>query len=258
MTVTPVEWYPDHGGMYLKRDDLFTAAGGAPGGKARTCEVIIHRELERGAPGIVTAGSRSSPQVNIVAQICKALDVPCRVHVPRGVPGPEVAAAIAAGAERIEHFPGYNTVLVARSRADALASGWGLVDFGMETEEAVRQTAKETTEESIAGAARIVVPVGSGMTLCGIIAGMESWSEPLPVLGVVVGADPTRRLDKYAPMWRLQGGLELVEAGVPYSAAVEAFIGGVQLDPIYEAKCVPFLRAADLLWIVGIRQTALA
>jgi threonine dehydratase len=187
---TPVEWYPDHGGVYLKRDDLFVAPGGAPGGKARTCYSLIADGL--GTPpaagrGVVTAGSRSSPQVNIVAQICRALGVPCRVHTPTGKPGPEVEAAVAAGAERVEHFPGYNTVLVKRAEDDARARGWVLVPFGMDHPEAVRQTAKETTEESIAGAARIVVPVGSGMSLCGIIAGMESWSEPLPVLGVIVG-----------------------------------------------------------------------
>lgn len=32
-------------------------------------------------------------------------------------------------------------------------------------------------------------------------------------------------------------------------------LGGVRLDPIYEAKCVPFLLPGDLFWCVGIRAT---
>ncbi len=30
----------------------------------------------------------------------------------------------------------------------------------------------------------------------------------------------------------------------------------IALDPIYEGKCVPFIKPRDLLWIVGIQRTA--
>ena len=70
---TPIE---SSGGYYFKRDDLYRVAG-VSGGKARTCW-----GLAQGAPGLVTAGSRHSPQVNIVAHIAQELGVPCRVHVP--------------------------------------------------------------------------------------------------------------------------------------------------------------------------------
>jgi 1-aminocyclopropane-1-carboxylate deaminase/D-cysteine desulfhydrase-like pyridoxal-dependent ACC family enzyme len=111
--------------------------------------------------------------------------------------------------------------------------------------------------EATTGVERIVVPVGSGMSLCGILAGLEAERLDIPVLGVIVGADPTKRLDRYAPMWRFATNLELVESGVPYDTAIEATLGGVRLDPIYEAKCVRFMRPGDMLWVVGIRQTAL-
>jgi len=73
------------------------------------------------------------------------------------------------------------------------------------------------------------------------------------VLGIVVGASPQRRLDRYVPGWR--GQCTLVPAGVPYSqhAASPPWLA---LDPVYEAKCVPFLEPGDLLWVVGCRQTA--
>lgn len=257
---TPIE---EHDGIYLKRDDLYRAPGtDAPGGKARTCYALASAYKQAGFPGLVTAGSRSSPQVNIVAQIGKALGMPVRVHTPLGEPGPEVIAAIEAGAVRVAHRAGYNTVIVKRAEDDARESGYGHVPFGMECSEAVKQTASSFDNVARKYRAghfkRLVIPIGSGMSLCGILQGMNYWNlNSLPVLGVVVGADPTKRLTKFAPLWQFAQELELTLAGLPYHTKVEASIGGVKLDPVYEAKCAKFLEKGDLLWIVGIRQTAL-
>ena len=46
---------------------------------------------------------------------------------------------------------------------------------------------------------RIVIPVGSGMSLSGLLHGLIENNLDIPVLGVRVGADPTDRLNKYAP-----------------------------------------------------------
>jgi len=241
--LTPVQWF---GHWWAKRDDLYRAPGGARGGKARTCWA-----LAQGAAGLVTAGSRSSPQVEIVASIARELGIPCRVHTPAGQPGPAVLAALAAGAERIEHRPGYNSVIVAGARLDAERLGWRLIPFGMECAEALALTAAQVRGLP-PGARRIVVPVGSGMTLAGILTAEVD----LPVLGVVVGSDPRHRLDRWAPpMWRWRA--ELVWSPYPYaSPAPGALPGGDPLDPIYEAKALPFLIPGDLLWVVGIRGLA--
>lgn len=250
--LTPVE---HHGGVWVKRDDLFSVAG-APGGKARTCWHLATRD---GHPdGLVTAGSRSSPQVNIVARIARELEVPCRVHTPRGVPGPEVAQAVRLGAVRVEQHPGYNTVLIKRAADDAHGRGWTLIPFGMETPAAVTQTAGQVANLPWPRIDRIVVPVGSGMSLAGILTGLRDWTLPRgrpPVLGVVVGADPRRRLRRYAPPgW--EDMVDLIDAGVPYDRATPATLDGIELDPIYEAKCLRFLEDRDLLWIVGVRPPA--
>lgn len=247
---------------WVKRDDLYEAPGGAPGGKARTCYALATKAKANGAVGLITAGSRSSPQVNIVAQIGRELGMPVRFHTPLGEPGPEVEAAIAAGAERVSHKAGYNSVIVARANKDAEQSGWGLIPFGMECEEAVLQTAGQVA--SLLGLEheikRIVIPVGSGMSLCGVLHGLGRYGLKIPVTGVVVGADPTKRLDKFYPLWRFVRDLELIPAGVSYDTKVtqnlDGFLGP-KLDPVYEAKCFKFLRPGDLFWIVGIRQTAL-
>lgn len=262
--MTPIEEYD---GIYLKRDDLYRAPGtDAPGGKARTCYALAKGYKDAGLPGLITAGSRSSPQVNIVAQIGKALGMPVRVHTPQGEPGPEVVAAIEAGAERIAHRAGYNSVIVSRAQTDAAESGWGHIPFGMECGEAVRQTAGSFQNvanllhiDITTQIQRIVVPVGSGMSLCGVLEGLEraGLNDQIPILGVVVGADPQKRLHKFAPFWNYSGMVDLVPAGVDYHTKVDASIGGVKLDPVYEAKCAKFLEKGDLLWVVGIRQTAL-
>ena len=247
--VTPVE---EHGGYLVKRDDLF-AVGGSAGGKARTCLALA----AAGAPaGLVTAGSRQSPQANIVAAVAAQLGVRCRVHVPAaaGPLTPELAAAAGHGAEIVEHRPGHNSVIIARARDDAAARGWLDIPFGMECAEAVRQTAGQVASLP-ADVTRIVVPVGSGMSLAGILAGLAQAGRDTPVLGVVVGADPARRLGKWAPGWR--GRVQLVKAQQGYhDHAAGTRLGELELDPVYEAKCLPFLRPGDLLWVVGRRETA--
>lgn len=241
--LTPVERRAD---LWVKREDLFSVAG-VRGGKVRTCWA-----LARGATGLVTAGSRSSPQVNIVAHIARRLGLPCRVHTPQGALSPEVRAAQEAGAEVVQHRAGYNSVIIARAREDAAERGWREIPFGMECAEAVRQTAGQVANLP---PGRLVVPVGSGMTLAGILQGLSERGDTRPVLGVVCGADPAARLDAYAPRdWRSRG-VTLVPAGVDYHVEAAVDLAGLVLDPVYEAKVVPFLEPDDVLWNVGIRQT---
>lgn len=244
--LTPIERIEGEN-IWLKRDDLWAIAG-VPGGKVRTCWA-----LAQGAEGLVTAGSRSSPQVNIVAHIARRLGIPCRAHTPTGELSPEVRAAEAAGAEIIQHKAGYNNVIIARARDDAAEHGWTEIPFGMECDEAIVQTRKQVRDIPD-DVERIVIPVGSGMSLAGLLCGLIDIGDDRPVLGVVVGADPEKRLDKYAPSdWRDR--VTLVPAGIDYHDAVEASIGGAVLDPHYEAKCEKFLENGDLLWIVGVRAT---
>jgi len=248
--LTPVEQY---GEFYVKRDDAYERAG-VRGGKVRTCW-----RLAQGAVGLVTAGSRSSPQVNIVAHIARELGVPCRVHTPQGELSPEVADAAACGAEVVQHPAGYNSVITARARDDAASLGWTLIPFGMECEEAVRATASQA--DLPPGVRRVIVPVGSGMTLAGILTGLARHASRTPVVGVSVGADPTARLQRWAPDYP---GLEIVPPSSDYHAPAPSrvSIGGADLvlDPHYEAKAAawlgPRLEPGDLLWVVGIRRTA--
>lgn len=255
--LTPVQRF---GEQWVKRDDL-VEVGGVRGGKVRTCWALAQDADAGKASGLVTAGSRSSPQVNIVAHIAKELGIPCRVHTPEGQASDEVRAAISAGAERVSHKAGYNNVIVKRARDDAAERGWVEIPFGMEHPEAIMQTRRQAQNLPLEPpeVQRIVVPVGSGMSLAGILHGLlDTEREVPPVLGVVVGADPTERLDEYAPAgWRDM--VTLVPSGSKYDTPAKTTVwNGIVLDAHYEAKCLPFLAEGDLLWIVGVRQTQLA
>lgn len=243
--LTPIEKLGD---VWVKRDDQYSIAG-VCGGKVRTCW-----SLAQGAIGLVTAGSRASPQVNIVAHIAKRLGVPCRVHTPNGELSPEVQAARDCGAEVVQHKAGYNNVIIARARDDAKEKGWTEIPFGMECAEAIAQTRRQVKNipEDVK---RIVMPVGSGMSLSGVLWGLRDAGLNIPVLGVVVGANPGKRLEQYAPQgWQQMA--TLVQSKCDYHAQpASTEFQGLQLDPHYEAKCIEHLQPGDMLWVVGIRQT---
>lgn len=251
--LTPVIAYS---GVLAKRDDLFTLAG-VRGGKVRSCLAIAQAHPGQ---GLVTAGSISSPQVNIVAHIAAHLGVASRLHIPKAneVSAEVRQAADQPHAELVMHPAGRNTVIVARAREDANRPGWTNIPFGMECPEAVEQTAKQVANLPFGQFSRIVVPVGSGMSLAGILTGLDQTGHPeVPVVGVVVGADPTKRLHRWAPPdWRNR--VLLVDAGQGYDEEAPTDWNGITLDTHYEAKCVPMLEPGDLFWIVGCRNTATA
>ena len=243
--VTPVQRI-NH--KWLKRDDLCIVHG-ARGGKARTCETLARKATK----GLTTAGSRSSPQVALVATMAANMGLPCVVNVPEGdiSTGP-VRQAQKMGAKVIQHRAGYNTVIIARSREYAKAHKYTEIPFGMMCEEAIEETSKQVVNLP-RNAKRLVVPVGSGMTLSGVLWGLVDNEIDMPVLGVRVGANPRKRLDRYAPPnWREM--VSFVDADEKYKEHVAANIGGIDLDPVYEAKCVKYLEDDDIFWVVGHRD----
>jgi hypothetical protein len=248
---TPIE---RHGNIWMKREDLYTFAG-VRGAKVRTCLHFIER-AKASEKGVVTAGSRQSPQVNFVAQIANRLDVPCRVHVPSGELTPEVLAARGAGAKVIQHENGYNTVIIARAREDAEERGWIEVPFGMESQEAVDFTKPQVPSVFPEGVSRIINACGSGMTLAGILWGLVENEIDIPVVAICVSRAPTKRLDEWAPPnWREM--VTLIEHPIDYHIPASGNVfDGVILDPYYEAKCIDYLEDDDLLWVSAIRPSA--
>lgn len=251
---TPIEKHKivGVGTVWLKRDDLFMAAG-APGGKARTCFA-----LAKGAKGLIAASHRHSPQMSMVARMAHHFKIPCRIHTATGPGTPQIDDATGFGAEIVRHTPGYNGVIIARARADAAARpDWCEIPFGMESQEAVDLTSQQV-KNIPKEVERIVMAIGIGVSMAGVLHGLDRERRNIPILAVKVGAPkPERYIRKWAPEgW--EGRVEIIKAAEDYSTHVSAEVGGVVLDPVYEAKVFKHLRNRDLLWVVGIRASSLS
>lgn len=248
--LTPVQKFGDY---LLKRDDLFTVAG-CYGGKARTAW-----KLAQNSVGLVTAGHLDSPQINIVAHIGKKLGVPVHCHTSTGKLSAELLDAQEAGAKIFQHRPGYGTVLRKRAKDDAEENMWTLIPFGMESNDVVREIAKQMCNIPFGKFKRLVTIVGSGMTLCGILRGLQVLGkETTPVLGVLVGADPSKRLMEYVPDVNFKN-LTVERSPLNYKQRFKyPFLvqdkEKLRLDSIYEAKYIPYLKKGDMVWVVGIHR----
>jgi 1-aminocyclopropane-1-carboxylate deaminase/D-cysteine desulfhydrase-like pyridoxal-dependent ACC family enzyme len=262
--------------VWLKRDDAFMMEG-IRGGKVRACWHLATRDYDDGggllparrlppARGLITASARKSPQAQIVARLAHKLGIPARCHMPEGQATEEMEDMVAHGGTLVQHKAGYNNVIIARALADYAKlskDGWRYIPFGMEHRAAMECTADQAQSifdmmyQARVKPSRIVICIGSGMSAAAVLHGLKRRKLAIPVLGIRIGADPTRRLDRFAPDdWRKNLTVHDITGEVPYETAVDASVGGVKLDPHYEAKCVPFLRTDDLLWVVGIRATA--
>lgn len=254
MDTTPIQFAAE--GIWLKRDDLFEV-GGATGGKARAIYHMATTDkgpLSRFGPavGLATASARNSGQAVIVAHLAAYLGLPARFHMPMGKHTDEMRVIEELGGQLVLHKAGYNSVLQARLRADEDAlPGWRCIPMGLQHPEAAACTAAQVRDipDSVN---RIVIPVGSGTSAAGVLRGLRDGGYDLPVLGVRVGMDPSGCLRKLAPFGAM-ARFCLVEAEQPYTTPVPATIGGVELDPYYEGKCVDYLAPGDLLWVVGKR-----
>lgn len=223
------------------------------GGKSRSAYQVIMQLLDKGYKTIVTAGSRQSPQCEIVSFICEELGVDCKLFMPTGN-DTSVIKHIQGNSytEIIRVKPGYNSVIIARAKEYAEHRSCGYVPFGMECAENVEITSRQVENLPIGEFKRLVIPVGSGMSFSSVVTGLTRNLMDVPVLGVKVGKDPTKIIKQYAENLDMLN-YSLVESKVGYHTPVEAYVGDYQLDPIYEAKCFEYLKEGDLLWVVGRR-----
>lgn len=247
--LTPIE---DHAGILVKREDAWTR-GGASGAKSRAMFAVAE-----GTPGIITAGARNSAQIERAALVAKALGIPARLHTLPGKDTAEMSTARRAGAEILQANGTRMTVVKKRFRDDAAARpDWASFPFGMDHEVYLQQVAEQTANipDTVQ---RVVVPYGSGMTLAGVLNGLaDNGRADLPVLAVSVGQEGHEYLDNYAPGWERR--VTIVKHPTPYDKpAPNIRLGDLDLDPIYEAKCIEYLEPGDLLWTVGIRASVAA
>lgn len=245
------------GNLYFKRDDLYEY-GGMYGAKVRAAKVLCEEAKKEGYTTVTTLGAKSSPQVNILASVCKEMGLKAVGHTTMSELQPDMKKAIEKGAEVIQHPYGYTSVLIKRAREYAVNNNAYYLPFGMDTNKSVDITAAEV--ESIIPyldeIKRVVVVVGSGINLAGIIRGFMKHKIKTPILGVQVGyTGVSKILDKYVGSGVWQNHCELVKALQPYNDYAEyTRVNGIDVDSTYEGKCVPFLQKGDLYWLIGKKE----
>lgn len=218
---------------------------GIKGGKAQVAYHLIN-----GATGIVTCGSRHSEQVLAFAKMCDKLNTPCVVHIPRGQDTKMINELLTTNATVIREKVGYNNVLNAHARDNAIALGYKFIPLGMKCEEAYNIIATNVDDLLKLNPTHLVVPVGSGTTLVGVLKGLQKHNVNIPVTGVMVGLDARKFIDKEMNDCPYDD-LEIVKSPYKYNNEVIVEVNGVALNPIYEAKCKDFMRNDSTLYVVA-------
>lgn len=245
------------GNIYFKRDDLFEF-GGMYGAKVRAAKILCEKAKEDGYTTITSLGAKSSPQINILASVCREMGLKAVGHTTLSELQLDMRRAIEKGAEVIQHPYGYTNVLIKRAKEYAVKNKAFYLPFGMDDNISVDATAEEVSSiiPYLDDINRVVIVAGSGINLAGLIRGFIRYKIKKPILGVQVGfTGVSKILDKYIGDGTWQRYCELVKAEQAYNDYAEyTCVNGVEVDSTYEGKCIPFLQKGDLFWIIGKKE----
>lgn len=132
------------GKYYVKRDDLFEVYG-VKGGKARSCYQLILDGINKGFTTFITAGSRHSPQCELVSTICENLNVNCILFMPKGK-----ETSVITNINKNTHSQiircnaGYNNVLISSAiKYSQEHENCYYIPFGMEFKENIDVTKQQ-------------------------------------------------------------------------------------------------------------------
>jgi 1-aminocyclopropane-1-carboxylate deaminase/D-cysteine desulfhydrase-like pyridoxal-dependent ACC family enzyme len=280
--LTPVEL---HDGIWVKREDLYrNEMFGVNGAKYRACQHLIGR-ASLVAHTVVSASSVLSPQAAMAAVVANENAMECRIIVGGTTPEKamrhrSIAIAVTAGATVEAIAVGYNPALQSAAQKTSQAAGHWRLPYGISTppdatvEElrAFVSVGAPQTENLPNGVERLVLPLGSGNTACGVLYGLHD-ARPSKLKQVVtVGIGPERVdwvRDRLAALDR-----DMVPRGVEhlhiplhpwwatYGDRMPETWDGIRLHGTYEGKIYRFIKTSPPLpwwrqdgttafWIVG-------
>ena len=248
--------------IFFKRNDKLKL-GKVNGGKAQSAAKLIHMAASAGFNDIVTTGSRLSPQCEIVSHLCEYVDINAHLFMPGGK-DTEVIKRIKENGCSTLHQPlvrgSYQNVLNSYADRYANENGFYSIPFGMQNQVNVDIISKQC-QNIPKGIKRIVVPVGSGMSFCGILNGLIRYhQEDIELVGIITGGiNCFNIVNVFKPKtpkikYRFEYFMPQAKPRDRYGTKVDATISDIKLDSIYEGKCVNFLQKGDLFWIVGYHE----
>ncbi|MFE3452611.1 1-aminocyclopropane-1-carboxylate deaminase/D-cysteine desulfhydrase [Nonomuraea sp. NPDC059194] len=184
-------------GLYLKRDDL--SGFGLAGAKARALEYLVGDALARGADVLVTGGSPGSNFIagaGLAASVC-GLECELLVSGTAGEPAPLTVRMAACSGAKVLHTGSDRAALdkLIDERADRLrdegrapypmprggATPTGALGFARAARELAAQLTVADPDDVV-----VVLPVGSGASIAGLLAGRAAIGARWRVHGVSV------------------------------------------------------------------------
>ena len=269
MDYTPVELVDN---IWFKREDKYAPYGDdfISGGKIRQCRDLVERNLdyihEFCDSTIATAASIHSPQSPIVARVAKEFDLHCII----GFGNTTIESALKnipmqwcheLGAELVvlSESQGFNNVLYANLKRLEQERPFFPILFGY---------AAQTHRESIVGriaeqvqnippeVSCVYVPVGSGVTLAGVLEGKRKYDSSFSVVGLQpFGYDRTKSVATICEGMSWEYDYEFRKGKYPYAKLHSRSIMDIELDMIYESKSFDMVEwkkdSSELFWIIG-------
>lgn len=283
--LTPVEFIE---GVFFKRDDLFAPFGDSSvnGGKLRQGAYLIASAKECGYSRILTGCSLISPQAPMIAAAAQYFGMSCRVlyggtrmelienrHMPR--------LALHYGASISIAKSGRANVLLHEARK-LQSCGDFIVQYGMNSKDPKHLAAfYESTAAQVQNLPdeldKLIVSVGSGITVSGILYGLQKYNKKVKQV-VLVGLAPNREkkirqrladlsLHTGVNCWNSKFKYEDIFAdGIVYEKRFENVrCGKIEFHGHYEAKTYLWFQENQKLfenqkvcfWIIGAEPTLL-
>lgn len=251
-TLTPIKKIGEH---FYKMENEFIIHN-VCGGKVRVVNELVKKAINQGYKNFVTCGSRDSRQCQVVANICAYYNVNSHLFMPNGKETDIMKSILGIQSSTIHQTKvGYNNVLIYCSKEFSKNNNMYYIPFGLDCLDTIdiNMHQVQNIPDNIN---RIIIPCGSGMNMISVIKGLEYYKRTnIEVVGVIVGSKPYKIFEKYLPNNLFEKSSvkwSFLESPQKYNCvAKETTIDGIELDNMYEAKCIPFLKKGDLLWIVG-------
>lgn len=266
--LTPVQCL---GGLYFKRDDLFSpfGRGEVNGGKLRRCICLIE-SLPRPYKKLVTYCSIYSPQAPITAAVALANKIPCEILYGgttisklKTLSMPKLCLRYKAKLH-IASKSGRHAVLLKQAKSIAKRDDAFIVQYGIniiQYHDVLLRAVSDQVKNIPDFLDNLVMVCGSGITATGVLIGLKMHNKKVRNIHLVATA-PNRKNFIHENLCSYNADREFIYhdlfdlPGFSYEKGVLARYHGITFHPHYEAKMMQWYKnnrqnGKTLFWITG-------
>ena len=259
-------------GIHFKREDLYAPYGDSfiSGGKIRQCRDLVERNLDyiRTECGstIATAASIHSPQSPIVARVAQEFDLDCIIGfgnttVEKACKQIPMQWCHELGAELVvlSESQGFNNVLYSNLNKLKETRPFFPILFGYAAQthrESIVDRISEQVQNIPSKCRVLYVPVGSGVTLAGVLEGRRKYGGDFDIVGLQpFGYDRVGTVTGICEGMVHEYDYEFRKGNYPYAKLHPRNVGSIELDMIYESKAFDMVdwkkNGHECYWIIG-------